>query len=367
MQEAKSKTREPAISVLMAVYNSAQYLPAALDSILGQTFPQFELVVVDDTSTDDTPAILSAYARRDNRFVLLRNARNLKLAGSLNRGLQHCRAPLIARADSDDVCHPARLEKQIEFLGRHPEIGVISCSYNLIAGDGQLIGLHSLPPESAMIKFKLLWESSLAHAAAVYRAREVRAVGGYDERLATAQDYDLWSRLAERTDFANLAEPLLEVRTHALRTTTLHASETVKAANRVSARMISRYLSRTVDDRSATALRTLLCAYARIATEDADRALSLLDEVLKHAHQRESAATWRWVQHEVSASLLKQAHYLTYIGPTDSWRLLCRAVAIHPSRLYSSAGMLQIICSILRPLRFRRKGPRSASATSISC
>ncbi|MBI3852526.1 MAG: glycosyltransferase [Verrucomicrobia bacterium] len=362
MQETKNKPRDPAVSVLVAVYNCAPYLPAALDSVLCQSFADFEILVVDDASTDETPAILRAYAQRDNRFVLRRNERNLKLAASLNRGLAVCRAPLIARADGDDLCHPRRLERQVEFLSQHPEVGAVSSSYNRIAADGRAIGFQPLPTESAMIKFRLLWESSLSHAGVLYRASEVRAVGGYDGTFITAQDYDLWARLAERTEFANLREPLLTVRTHAACATTVRASETQKSARSVSRRMLSRYLGRVVDEHKAAALRTLLCAYDAIAADEVSPALALLEEMLERARKNEKLATWRWAKRELCASLLKQAHYLTYTDPTNSWQLLRKVATVHARGLCSTAGTSQIARLLLRHMR-RAKFPASAGAS----
>jgi glycosyltransferase involved in cell wall biosynthesis len=349
----KTQPSDPAVSVLMAVYNCAPYLPAALDSVLGQSFSDYEFIVVDDASTDETPAILSAYTLRDNRFVLLRNERNLKLPASLNRGLAVCRAPLIARADGDDLCHPKRLVKQVEFLNQHPEVGAISCSYNRIDADGRAIGFQALPTESAMIKFKLLWESTLSHAGALYRARAVRAVGGYDETFVTAQDYDLWARLADSMEFANLSDPLLTVRTHAACATTVRAQETVRLGHNVSQRLLSRYLGRSLSIEETAALTGLLCAFVAVSSEQLSPALRLLDELWGRAKSREDASTWRWARREISRSLLKQSYLRTYSDPINSWRLLRKASAVSMQSLLSQFAFLQILRLLLRSYRHR--------------
>lgn len=337
----------------MAVYNSAAYLPAALDSILVQTFADFELVVVDDASTDGTPAILSAYAQRDDRFVLLRNERNLKLAASLNRGLAVCRAPLIARADGDDLSHPKRFENQVEFLNGHPEVGLVSCSYSRIAADGLALGFHALPTESAMIKFKLLWESSLCHPGVLYRAREVRAVGGYDEAFVTAQDYDLWARLTERTEFANLAAFLLTVRRHEACATTVHAQETSRLGCTVSVRLLSRYLGRSLTENETSALTSLLCAYDPIDGCQLDAALRLLDELLRRAEARETVPIYQWARREISGALLKQASYRSYFDTRNSWKLWRKASVVHRPHSVSKPSLYQLVRLLLRFLHLR--------------
>jgi glycosyltransferase involved in cell wall biosynthesis len=337
----------------MAVYNCGAYLPAALDSILVQTFADFEVVVVDDASTDETAAILRDYAQMDSRVVLLRNERNLKLAASLNRGMEVCRAPLVARADGDDICHPKRLQKQVEFLNQHLEVGAVSSSYTRATADGLALGFHALPTQSAMIKFKLLWESTLCHAGVLYRVGEVRAVGGYDETFVTAQDYDLWARLAERTEFANLAESLVTVRRHGACATAVHAQETSRLGCTVSARLLSRYLGRSLTENETGPLTSLLCAYDPIAECQLDPALLLLDELLRRAKAHEEARTYRWARCEVGGALLKQASYRRYCDPHNSWKLWRKASAICGLGSVSKASLFQLIRLLLRFVYFR--------------
>lgn len=361
----KPQASNPAVSVLMAVYNCARYLPAALDSVLRQSFVNYEFIVVDDASTDETPAILGAYARHDHRFVLLRNERNLKLAASLNRGLAVCRAPLVARADGDDLCHAKRLEKQVGFLNRNPEVGVLSSSYNYIDSAGGAIGFHALPTQSAMIKFKLLWESTISHPGVIYRITEVRAVGGYNETFITAQDYDLWARLVDRTEFANLDEPLLSVRRHAACTTTLRAQENVHLGHKVSQRLLTRYLGRSLSDRDTAALTSLLCTYGAVNAEHLSPALCLLDELLRHAKSREEASTWRWACREITRSLLKQAYYRTYLDSQNSWKLLWKSISVCPPNSVSINTYIQLLRLILCGLRLR-SGPKRDDYTTIT-
>jgi glycosyltransferase involved in cell wall biosynthesis len=346
---ANRANRPPSVSVLMAVHNGQRYLAESLDTVLAQTWKDFELIVVDDGSTDETPSILRAYAQRDPRFVLLRNDSNLKLPASLNRGLTVCRAPLVARADADDLNSPSRLEEQIKFLEQHPLVGAVSCCCLLVDADRRVLRRHAVPTEDPKIKFKLLWESTLAHSGVSYRVGLVRSVGGYDETYTTAQDYDLWARLANRTEFANLAGTFLTVRFgHATSSSTIHGSETAEFSRSVSHRLVSRYLGRSLERNDAGALQALLCAYESVAAGDLLPALNLLDELVALARCRESADTWNWARHEIGRSLLKQARYHTYNDPANSWELLRRAAGVDARSVCSRSGILQILRLLLR-------------------
>ena len=353
----ESSAQAPSVSVLMAVYNGQLFLREALDSILTQTFTNFELVIVDDASTDETPVIVEAYARRDHRLVVLRNERNLKLAASLNRGLAVCRAPLVARADGDDLYHHGRLEKQWGFLEEHPGIGVVSCCFNRISAEGKFLDFQELPVEDGAIKFRMLWESSLSHAGVLYRQLVVREAGGYDESYATAQDYDLWARLMDRTAFANLAEPLLTVRLHGASSSTVRGAEQSRLAGGVSKRLLSRYLGKPLGDHEATALRTLLCAYEPVSADELSPALKLLDELLCRAGERENPGTLRWARRAICAALLKQAYYRTYRDAAGSWELLRKTARVSALRVFSLAVSVQMLR--LLAARCRREAPRA--------
>jgi glycosyltransferase involved in cell wall biosynthesis len=341
----------------MAVYNCAPYLGAALDGVLGQTLCDFELVIVDDASTDDTPAILRTYAQRDPRLVPLRNAQNSKLPASLNVGLAACRAPLVARADGDDLYPPTRLEKQFRFLDRHPSVGVVSGYFDRLGEQERFLGLQKLPVGNEAIKFNLLWESSVCHAAAMYRREIIQSVGGYDTGYPTAQDYDLWARLRDRTEFANLPEKMMTWRVHRSSSSALRGTAGANLAAAISQRLMSAYFERPLLG-EARSLRALLCAYGAINTVELPAALRLLDELLKIAGARELPATLRWARAAIAVSLLKQARYRTYVDPRNSSKLMWKAVALHKPLLCSNQFFLQT----LRLALAGRKHVRSAPA-----
>lgn len=204
-------TAAPRVTVLMAVHNGARHLREAIDSILVQTFRDFEFLIVDDGSTDESPSILASYV--DPRIVIIRNATNVGLTKSLNIGLNAARGELVARQDADDVSYPERLAKQVAFLDAHPEIAVVGAQARIIDADGHELPTDERKPLAAeAIRFALLFSNPIVHTAATFRRK---LVDGYDERFVTSQDVELWSRVAEQHPLANLPERLVDLRVHA--------------------------------------------------------------------------------------------------------------------------------------------------------
>ncbi|MBI1964194.1 MAG: glycosyltransferase [Candidatus Rokubacteria bacterium] len=196
----------PAVSVLMGVHDGEPWVGAAVASVLAQTAPDLELIVVDDGSTDGTPATLAAV--RDPRLVVVRQARE-GLTRALNRALRLARAPLLARLDADDLALPERLARQREFLDAHPEVGLLGTGAREVDAEGREVGRVAPPADDAAIRRALIRGNPFVHSSVMLRRSALDAAGGYDERLAVAQDYDLWMRLSRVTRLANLAEPLV--------------------------------------------------------------------------------------------------------------------------------------------------------------
>lgn len=205
--------QSPRVSVVMSVYNGETYLRKAVDSILNQTFTEFEFIVVDDASTDGTARILTEYARREPRIHLLSNSINLGLARSLNRALEQASGRYVARMDADDISLPFRLEKQLAFMEKHPEVGVLGTAVELIDSAGQVTGQRIYPLDPIVICWRLAFENPLCHPTAMIRQYLLQGVQ-YNPDLTTAQDYDLWCQLGSQIRFANIPEPLLRFRKH---------------------------------------------------------------------------------------------------------------------------------------------------------
>jgi glycosyltransferase involved in cell wall biosynthesis len=196
----------PKISVVMAVYNGETHLEAAVDSVLDQTFADFEFIIVDDGSTDNTPNILASY--QDSRIAVVTQS-NHGLPHALNTGIERARGIYIARMDDDDVCHNERFERQMKFMESHPNIDV--CGSWVLARGGARKHLWRYPTEPDEIKCSLLFHTPLAHPSVMFRhAAFERERLRYDETFRYAQDYELWQRASLSLKIANLDEVLLE-------------------------------------------------------------------------------------------------------------------------------------------------------------
>ena len=201
----------PRVSVIMAVYNGGRYLREAMDSVLSQDFADFEFVIVDDCSTDETPAMIAAYG--DPRIVYLRNERNAGQTASLNTALRAARGPFVARIDADDAYQPGKLRRQVAFLEANPDVAVCGTAAVKFDGDGREFGLFIPPTRADDIRFAIHQRVPVCHVSVMMRRDAVLAAGGYDEGYKYAADYALWSTLLTRGHrIANLPEPLMKYR-----------------------------------------------------------------------------------------------------------------------------------------------------------
>ena len=205
--------KNPAISVLMSVFNSQDYLREAVDSVLGQSFTDFELIIINDGSTDGSASILASYD--DPRLRVVHQDTNKGLVAALNLGLSISHGEFIARMDSDDVCVNLRFELQVNALRAHPEVVLIGTSYILISADGVPFDTHSMKEDNEAIQKLLLVGNQFCHPSVMMRRDALTNVGGYrDIGGRYAQDYDLWLRMAECGKVMNLAAYLLKYRVH---------------------------------------------------------------------------------------------------------------------------------------------------------
>jgi glycosyltransferase involved in cell wall biosynthesis len=221
----------------MGVRDGGRWLSTAIQSLLGQTLGDLELIVVDDGSTDDTPALLSAV--RDPRLVVERQAR-AGLAVALNRALERARAPLLARLDADDVALPARLERQRAFLQVHPDVGLLGTAARVIDETGRDVGMVRPPEDDRAIRRALIRRNPFVHSSIMLRRTLAIAAGGYDVSFPVAQDYDLWLRLSAVTRMANLPEPLVIRRLVPGRVTAARDDERLRAEARARWRAVRR-------------------------------------------------------------------------------------------------------------------------------
>lgn len=198
------------VSVVMSVYNAEKYLAEAVDSILSQTFTDFELILIDDKSTDGSGKILAQYAQADPRVVILKNAENMGLTKSLNRGLAVAKGEYIARMDADDISVPDRFAKQVAFLDENPDYSFVSCIGRYIDENGKEEQLRLFPETNEEIYAMMLKVDAVMHPGVMFRRADIAKIGNYCEDFRVVQDYDLWFRgMAAGYKFYNIQEPLV--------------------------------------------------------------------------------------------------------------------------------------------------------------
>jgi glycosyltransferase involved in cell wall biosynthesis len=200
----------PKITVLMPAYNAGKYIGEAISSVLEQSFTDFELLIVNDGSTDDTEKIIRSF--NDPRIVLI-SQENKGVSAALNLGLAHARAPYIARFDADDICLPNRLKVQYEFITAYPEYTIIGSAVDYIDADGHFIFTHHpeghLNEEIQQLKYTIC---PFIHSSVFYKKEAVVNNGGYNEHAYTYEDHFLWVNILKNEKACNLSQPLIKVR-----------------------------------------------------------------------------------------------------------------------------------------------------------
>ncbi|BFU94016.1 MAG: hypothetical protein NTNFB02_07380 [Nitrospira sp.] len=197
----------PLVSVLLPVYNGDKYLRAAIESMLSQSFADFELIVIDDGSTDRSAEVIRAF--QDSRIRAYRQE-NQGLAETLNRAIELSRGNYLARQDQDDVSLPQRLENQVAYMNSHPHCGLVGTWAEIVTGTEATGRVHRHASENSLLKFDLLFDNPFVHSSVMLRKSAVKTVGLYstDPDRQPPEDYELWSRLAREWDVANIPEIL---------------------------------------------------------------------------------------------------------------------------------------------------------------
>ncbi|KAA5544220.1 glycosyltransferase [Adhaeribacter rhizoryzae] len=223
----------PLVSVLMPVYNAEKYLAEAIESILNQTYPHFELLLLNDGSTDASAAIIGRY--HDNRLRVMHSPENIGLIAQLNKGLALATGQYIARMDADDISLPNRLEKQVGFMEAHPEVGILGSAINHFKHN-KIIYTETFALEHDKIKSFLIFDTPFAHPAVIMRRQVLLANNlSYQPQYQAAEDYKFWLDMLLVTQGANLAEPLLLYRDSGTQVSKQHQSLQVTNAGKIRA------------------------------------------------------------------------------------------------------------------------------------
>ncbi|MFN5878425.1 MAG: glycosyltransferase family 2 protein [Flavobacteriales bacterium] len=197
------------VSVIMAVYNASEFLDEAIGSVLGQTFPFFELILINDYSTDNSAEIIRKYSNEDNRIVFLDNAQNLGRALTRNIGLDKARGKYIAILDADDIAMPERLDNQVRFLDTNPDVFLVGSGAIRIDEKGNKIGVHTPIIDKDSVEERLKQRNCIYHSSVMFRRTETR----YREKFPYSQDYDYYLQLlAAGKKLTNIPDHLIQYR-----------------------------------------------------------------------------------------------------------------------------------------------------------
>jgi glycosyltransferase involved in cell wall biosynthesis len=207
MSVSGSAAPEPRVSVVLPVYNGPRYVRLAIDSMLAQTFRNFELIVIDDGSRDTTPEVLS---RIEDPRVRIVTQENRGLPATLNRGIELARGEYVARQDHDDYSRAERLARQVAYLDAHPACALVGTWAEIIEGETATGRIHAHSCENVALKLELLFDNPFVHSSVMIRRAVVIEEGGYctDRDRQPPEDYELWSRIARNHELANLSEVL---------------------------------------------------------------------------------------------------------------------------------------------------------------
>jgi len=317
---------QPQVAVIMPVYNGEKYLSEAIESILSQTYTDFEFIIIDDGSCDNSLSIARDYASSDKRILLIMNQQNLGISVSLNKGIRIARGEYIARMDADDISDLRRLEYQVDFMDANPEIGICGTWVKYI---DDLTESIKLPADHDAIHARLLFENALAHPSVMMRAVQIREQAlNYDEEVRYAQDYELWSRAVTKVKLANVEKCLLLHRVHSQGIGTKYRREQLEVHSLIYRRMLEVFGLHVADED--------IRLHQQISTH---RYGDKLDFLRRAQHWlnliSNSNKTSQIIQQQIIDGELREA-----------WGRVCQQSPIHPLKI--------LVFLITNPTRFSR-------------
>ncbi len=301
----------PKLSVLLPVYNAEQYLCECLDSILKQTFHDFEVIAINDASTDSSLSILERYAKIDSRIKVFSNASNMKLPATLNRGIELSSAPLIVRMDADDIAYPNRLQCQYDFMQSHTDVAVCGTAIKVLGTNN----IWAVPESDDAIRAELVFNSPILHPTVIYKKIIIENNKGYDVNTIYAQDYELWHRLSKdkKIKFANINTPLLLYRlTSSNKSESYHKiqKETAISIRKKQLKLIGAYPTK-----KQLNIHNMIASYKEISSlSNLIAVYSWLQYLVKlpQASQALVDTCWRYWKYICLASQLKPISYILY-------------------------------------------------------
>ena len=331
------------VSVVMPVFNGERFLRKAIDSILVQTFSDFEFIIVDDGSTDGTGEIINSY--RDPRIMLVRNEHRMGRGKARNRVIGLAIADYVAIQDADDVSLSTRLERQLAYMEANPRVGVLGTWIRLVDENESMISEWHTHERHEMIAWSNLFSTALAHPSIMYRRKIVVDAGGY--LLDEAEDFDLWSRLAAETRFANLPEIFVLYRQHKNAGVVVLSSLVTERTEQILQRVNSSLLGRTVTLHEAGCLNKSLSGHALNSAADVLSTYSLIQQIMNAylSKQDLGVSDVHWVRHDAARRLAILADANRHCFPEEAKKIMVQSIRMW-RRLLRSRQALRVFLGI---------------------
>jgi len=282
--ESVSAMSDPRISVILPVYNNEQYLGEAIDSILKQTYVDFELIIITEFgSSAKSIEIVDSY--KDRRMTIIKNGHRLGLARSLNLGLELAKGDYIARMDADDVSEPSRFGLQVDYLDHNPKVAVCGSYVITIDRDGKAIERAKYPVEPLVVKWSMFILCAIGHSSIMARKEALHTMGGYRENAKQAEDYDLWMRILREYEIANVPQFLHKRRHHESNVSISKREELKESASKYLKESLELYMQKEIP---LDPIRNILFADRLDDEEDVIHAIDALNELRTVFIKRES-------------------------------------------------------------------------------
>jgi glycosyltransferase involved in cell wall biosynthesis len=324
------------VSVVMPVCNVSRYVGKAVESICGQSFGDFELIIINDGSTDETPKIIHGFEKHEKR-IRVYDQKKQGVVASLNRGCSLARGSFIARMDGDDISLPLRFEKQVAYLQRHSDVSVCGTWTESIDEHGCSMGVWRVPAEPNILGWHLLFGNYLAHPSVMFLRSLEKGVGLYREEALHIEDYDAWTRLNATTKIANIPEVLLKRRVWGQSVSAIHSLEQEKRSVTVMGAALSDMFGATVPPQVVSVFREIVCGRPVSDIEEIRAASSVLLRLYKTYNNRRRLSLNE--RRSVAADAAAKMHALASCARRRSlrlWALLfCKAFVLYPPRLLS--------------------------------
>jgi glycosyltransferase involved in cell wall biosynthesis len=331
-------TASPRVTILIPVFNRERFVDEAIRSVLEQDFQDFELLLVDDGSTDGTPEVLRSWQARDPRIVVVTAPQNLGIPGALNLGLQHARAPYVARLDSDDLMMPHRLAAQCAVLDERPDVVLASSMYEIVdAGGNHIATWRGEEPHELVAHLLGFYNIVGGHSQVMYRLSDVMAEGGYSLDHPASEDYDLWVRLLQRGRILTLPIVGMRQRDHGARSNVRYGA--TKRANWTSImrRSLAVTLERDVADDEIDALITVW-RHDGVTGHGALADRTMREAFAKFCVRHSDRALQRWLRRRTARQWLEAAGQFARLGHRiEAVRYLLRAARWSPPTVFAMA------------------------------